>query len=358
MFSNDDTVPERLYATDPDRCCDLLKVGPTRRAIEELGVDCWVTGLRCTEGRTRTDYQETEERDVGLVKLNPILIWHEREVWQYLALHHVPVNLLYAKGYRSLGCAPCSRITNGGDERPGVGSAPASAAASAGFIPGRCGRTDGRPQNSIPSLWESWREGTWRDRFEAGAVSLCESARSPGGSTVAGGLSPAGGRAVHAAGEGAAGPADAPRVAGTCPTGRPLHAGVSAPRDHPARRGIARNPPRGRAGGAAGDRPSRLERRGHRRRQRAQYRRLPVQRPLPVYVGRWRVGPRPRRGGGIVAVAGGPAEEVQNQRFRLPQGVRPAVDQRPGAGGQSGRQFPRRPGRLAGPGAGAGRVGL
>ena len=92
VFSNDEPIPDRLYATDPDRCCDLLKVQPTRRAIEEMGVDCWVTGLRCTEGRTRTDYQEIEERDAGLVKLNPILIWHEREVWQYLALHQVPVN--------------------------------------------------------------------------------------------------------------------------------------------------------------------------------------------------------------------------------------------------------------------------
>jgi len=119
VFSNDAPIPDRLYETDPDRCCDLLKVEPTRRAIEEMGVDCWVTGLRCTEGRTRTDYQEIEERDAGLVKLNPILIWHEREVWQYLAIRQIPVNVLYAEGYRSLGCAPCSRITSGGDERAG-----------------------------------------------------------------------------------------------------------------------------------------------------------------------------------------------------------------------------------------------
>ena len=119
VFSNNQSIPNHLYATDPDRCCDLLKVQPTRQAIEQLGVDCWVTGLRCTEGRTRTDYQEIEERDEGLIKLNPILIWHEREIWQYLALYHVPVNELYKKGYRSLGCAPCSRITAGGDERAG-----------------------------------------------------------------------------------------------------------------------------------------------------------------------------------------------------------------------------------------------
>jgi len=119
IYSNDAPMPERLYETDPDRCCDLLKVQPTRWAIEEMGVGCWVTGLRCTEGRTRTDFQEVEERDVGLIKLNPILIWHEREVWQYLALNNVPVNPLYAKGYRSLGCEPCTRISTGLDERAG-----------------------------------------------------------------------------------------------------------------------------------------------------------------------------------------------------------------------------------------------
>ena len=119
VYSNEVEIPERLYETDPDRCCDLLKVEPTRRAVEEMNVTCWVTGLRCTEGRTREDFLEVEERDVGLLKLNPILIWHEREVWQYLALNGVDVNPLYAEGYRSLGCAPCSNITTDPNERAG-----------------------------------------------------------------------------------------------------------------------------------------------------------------------------------------------------------------------------------------------
>lgn len=119
VFKNDEPIPDRLHETDPDRCCDALKVQPTRRAIEEMDVACWVTGLRCTEGRTRTDFREIEERDAGLVKLNPVLLWEEREVWQYLALNQVPVNPLYAQGYRSLGCSPCTRIANGPDERAG-----------------------------------------------------------------------------------------------------------------------------------------------------------------------------------------------------------------------------------------------
>lgn len=119
VYKNDEAIEEGLYFSQPDKCCDILKVKPVRRAIDEMKVECWVTGLRCTEGRTRTDFKEVEERDVGLIKLNPILIWKEREIWQYIALYGVKVNPLYAKGYRSLGCAPCTKISIGDNERAG-----------------------------------------------------------------------------------------------------------------------------------------------------------------------------------------------------------------------------------------------
>ena len=119
VFKNEEKIPDKLYQTDPDKCCYILKVLPTRWAVEQMKVKCWVTGLRCTEGRTRTDFKEVEERDKGLLKLNPILIWKEREVWQYLALNQVIVNPLYSQGYRSLGCEPCTRITHEEDERAG-----------------------------------------------------------------------------------------------------------------------------------------------------------------------------------------------------------------------------------------------
>lgn len=119
VFKNEQSIENRLYEKDPDKCCYLLKVLPTRWAIEEMNVSCWVTGLRCTEGRTRVDFREIEERDKGLIKLNPILLWKEREVWQYLALNKVDVNPLYARGYRSLGCEPCTKITTAEDERAG-----------------------------------------------------------------------------------------------------------------------------------------------------------------------------------------------------------------------------------------------
>jgi len=119
VFSNEEEIPDKLYETDPDRCCEILKVQPVRDAVRSMDVSCWVTGLRCTEGRTRTNYKEVEELDKGLIKLNPILIWYEREVWQYLALNKVPVNQLYLEGYRSLGCSPCTKIAQGIDERAG-----------------------------------------------------------------------------------------------------------------------------------------------------------------------------------------------------------------------------------------------
>ena len=117
IYESDSTVDE-LYKTDPDACCGIYKVEPTKRALRELNASCWVTGLRCTEGRTRTDYREIEKRDQDLVKLNPILIWEEREIWQYLAMNKIHVNPLYIEGYRSLGCSPCTSIAVG-DERSG-----------------------------------------------------------------------------------------------------------------------------------------------------------------------------------------------------------------------------------------------
>jgi phosphoadenosine phosphosulfate reductase len=119
VFSNDAAMDSDLCHTDPDRCCRLLKVEPPQRALRVMAVRCWATGLRSTEGRTRTGFSEMEHRDAILVKLNPILLWTEREVWQYLALHRVDVNPLYLEGYRSLGCEPCTRITSDDNERAG-----------------------------------------------------------------------------------------------------------------------------------------------------------------------------------------------------------------------------------------------
>ncbi len=94
-----------LYELEPDECCRLLKVEPTKVAVSNL--DAWITGLRCTEGQTRTDYEEVEDKG-GLIKVNPILNFTEAEVWRYIATRGIEPHPWYGKGYRSLGCEPCS----------------------------------------------------------------------------------------------------------------------------------------------------------------------------------------------------------------------------------------------------------
>ena len=99
-----------IYQTDPDKCCTLLKVDPTKEAVKDL--DAWVCGLRNTEGRTRKDYKEVEHR--GLVKINPILTWTEEEVLDYLKENEIDLHPWYSKVFpdgrriRSLGCEPCT----------------------------------------------------------------------------------------------------------------------------------------------------------------------------------------------------------------------------------------------------------
>lgn len=108
---------EGLWRTDPDECCRIFKVEPTREAVKDL--DAWFAGLRKTEGITRRDFKEVEIRG-NLVKINPILTWTELDIWRYSALYNVPQNPLYKRGYRSLGCAPCTTIVDDNDpERAG-----------------------------------------------------------------------------------------------------------------------------------------------------------------------------------------------------------------------------------------------
>ena len=107
-YQSVEALPDELYLTKPGKCCLLLKVIPTKDAIEELKLAAWITGLRVDEGETRHNFKEVEEYECGLVKINPILNWTEVDVWKYTALRGLPVNPLYGQGYRSLGCAPCS----------------------------------------------------------------------------------------------------------------------------------------------------------------------------------------------------------------------------------------------------------
>lgn len=110
-------LPVGLWKNDPDRCCEIYKVEPMKEAIKDLS--CWISGIRAKEGITRGDYKEIEEEN-GLVKINPLLCWEEVDIWKYAALFHVPMNPLYKRGFRSLGCEPCTTIVDDDeDERKG-----------------------------------------------------------------------------------------------------------------------------------------------------------------------------------------------------------------------------------------------
>ena len=102
------------------KCCGVRKVEPLNRALE--GLDAWIAGLRPDQSVTRTDVRAVEIDDVhgGRVKLNPLVRWTRQDVSAYLEEHHVPVNELHAKGYPTVGCVPCSRpVEPGEDERAG-----------------------------------------------------------------------------------------------------------------------------------------------------------------------------------------------------------------------------------------------
>ncbi|HYB90637.1 MAG TPA: phosphoadenylyl-sulfate reductase [Candidatus Binataceae bacterium] len=101
-------------------CCQVRKVLPLKRALANL--DAWVTGLRRDQTLTRSEIRKVEidEQHGGIVKVSPLAGWTEREVWDYIRLNDVPYNALYERGYRSIGCASCTRaVAEGEDPRSG-----------------------------------------------------------------------------------------------------------------------------------------------------------------------------------------------------------------------------------------------
>ena len=102
-----------------ERCCAIRKTEPLARAL--AGKRAWITGLRREQSITRRDIA-IEELDAarGLRKFNPLADWTHDDVWSYISAHRVPYNTLHDRGYASIGCAPCTRATEPGeDERAG-----------------------------------------------------------------------------------------------------------------------------------------------------------------------------------------------------------------------------------------------
>ena len=97
------------------RCCHIRKVEPLNRALQ--GKEAWITGQRREQAVTRTDLKLQEfDAARGIVKFNPLADWSEDEVWGYIRAFEVPYNALHDQGYRSIGCAPCTRPTVAGED--------------------------------------------------------------------------------------------------------------------------------------------------------------------------------------------------------------------------------------------------
>lgn len=114
----------RLWERNPDLCCTLRKVVPLQKKLAEL--EAWITGVRRDQssGRSRTQILELYEfdriREKEILKINPLAVWSRDDVWHYIRKHGIPYNPLHDRGFRSIGCKPCTRAAvSGQDERAG-----------------------------------------------------------------------------------------------------------------------------------------------------------------------------------------------------------------------------------------------
>ena len=96
-------------------CCRIRKVEPLNRAL--AGNKAWITGQRRAQSTTRSELA-VQEGDAahGMQKFNPLADWSEDEVWHYLRSHQVPYNPLHEQGYPSIGCEPCTRAIQPGED--------------------------------------------------------------------------------------------------------------------------------------------------------------------------------------------------------------------------------------------------
>jgi phosphoadenosine phosphosulfate reductase len=97
-------------------CCEIRKVHSLNRALSNL--DGWITGLRKDQVATRSTTKKIEIDAVhsGILKLNPIADWSSDMVWDYIRKNNIPYNALHDKGFPSIGCEPCTRAVQPGED--------------------------------------------------------------------------------------------------------------------------------------------------------------------------------------------------------------------------------------------------
>lgn len=108
----------QLHRTDPDACCHLRKTEPLLHALAPF--DAWVTGRKRFQGTTRATLDFFEPEGTDRIKVNPLAHWTPKNVQDYMANNGLPRHPLVAKGYPSIGCAPCTTpVAEGEDPRAG-----------------------------------------------------------------------------------------------------------------------------------------------------------------------------------------------------------------------------------------------
>ena len=105
VLARRDPTGER-HQLDPDGCCEIRKVEPLEAAL--VGFDLWITGRRRHQAATRASMPRLERDGAGRLKLNPLADWSPADVAAYRRRHHLPAHPLETRGYRSIGCAPCT----------------------------------------------------------------------------------------------------------------------------------------------------------------------------------------------------------------------------------------------------------
>ncbi len=106
------------YEQNPDLCCQVNKVEPLDEALKKYGA--WMSGIRRHQTDHRKSVRIVEEYEGGVFKISPLANMTSRDSWWYLKENKIPLHPLYEKGYMSIGCWPCTRpIQDGDDERSG-----------------------------------------------------------------------------------------------------------------------------------------------------------------------------------------------------------------------------------------------
>lgn len=107
-----------LHQTNPDACCDFRKTVPLERALS--GFDAWITGRKRFQGGQRVALEFFEPEEPTRLRVNPLAHWRAEDVQDYMVENNLPRHPLVAKGYPSIGCAPCtSPVKEGEDPRSG-----------------------------------------------------------------------------------------------------------------------------------------------------------------------------------------------------------------------------------------------